>query len=406
MLVNTCLCVVSIACALPGPDEKTRGLLLGTFLGDALGGPVEFASPEQIARTSTPLRIWRPGERLERETLAAYGQALCLLAYSPLRPLPEPYAHWLAEAPAGTLTDDSRHKFIVLDMLRQAVDGNTWPLGEPDLARAYLTFAERVPQKQLAAEWLEEYWKSCRWLLGERDPARARPLERLWGGIGTCAGQMALPPLAALYPGDPVGAYRAAYRLAFIDNGEARDLNAALVAGLAEALALDAGRLGGPKAWQRIKEAMRGADPYGYGEVPWTARSIHHWLAYAEDLVRRADRQPAELRRLIETEMLKRQWWEASVTLVMAVAAIEIADFEPLASMRLAIELGWDTDSTAQICGALAGAAYGPAALPERFTRPLVERLQVEYGRSVGDMVKLLGRCRDLAKERELVRER
>jgi len=136
MLTCPLVLLASLLPALPSAEEKTRGLLLGTFAGDALGGPVEFAGPERIASLKTPFRVWKPGEKLERSALAEYGRGLMLLPYAPLRSVPEPYAHWLVDAPPGTITDDSRHKLIVLDMLKDALDRGAWPVGEQDLARA------------------------------------------------------------------------------------------------------------------------------------------------------------------------------------------------------------------------------------------------------------------------------
>ena len=43
------------------------------------------------------------------------------------------------------------------------------------------------------------------------------PVERLWAGISNCSGQMALPPIAAIFPGSPERAYRETFAVDFID---------------------------------------------------------------------------------------------------------------------------------------------------------------------------------------------
>lgn len=398
------------------PEDRALGLVLGSLIGDAAGGPPEFASPERLAEVGAPFRRWVAGQRLpdgraqpEAAALAEYAAGLELMAYGALRPLPEPYGQWRADAPPGTLTDDSRQKLILIAMLEQSLESNAWPIGEAEFAREFIAWSEAWeaahPGQGLVGEWLAEYTMSARWVLGERDAARARPPERLWGGLGTCAGQMALLPIAAVYPGDPERAYLAAYRLAFFDNADGRDLNAAIVAGLASA----AGRAfdSHAHAWAHIKATMRRTDPYGYARVPWVERSVDLWLNEVERVVQEADRQPAALRTFIERHLPKRQWWEAHVTFVMAAIAAEATDLHPTAAMRLAIELGWDTDSTAQLVGAWAGAALGSTAYPQAMREAVTQQMEADYGVRLTDLMATLTRCRTLAAQGvELVRER
>ncbi|MEM1166204.1 MAG: ADP-ribosylglycohydrolase family protein [Planctomycetota bacterium] len=373
------------------PTDRVRGMLLGSLIGDAAGGPVEFVPDNRIEGAGTWFRVWRGGERLEPSEFAAYGAGLELLDYSVFRPEPEPYAHWVSDAPAGTVTDDSRQKFIVVEMiaheLERAGTRGVATLDEAALARAYLRWERAqagTPTEALNEEWVREYMKAARWVVGIREDAA--PPSRLWGGIPTCAGQMALPPIAGAFPGDPEGAYRASYRAAFIDNAEARDLNAAIVAGLAAALAVDAE--GDP--WLRIKAAMIETDPWRYAEVPWVERSVPRWIRFAEDAAVRAQGEPAALKRIIEEELGAETWWEAHTTFTMALCAMEFCGYDPMASMRVAIELGYDTDSTAQMVGMFMGAVYGSPVFPERLREPVEHRLGVEYDESVDAWVRTL----------------
>ncbi len=175
---------------------------------------------------------------------------------------------------------------------------------------------------------------------------------------------MALTPLAAVYAGKPREAYLAAYRLAWYDNADGRDLNAAIVAGIARALTLDRTEFAtNDAAWMEVEHTIRDTDPYGYREVPWVTRSTDVWLDFAQRCVVEADGQPLKLRQAIEA-MSKRQWWEASVTFVMPVAATKWCHADPQATLRLCLDLGWDTDSTAQLAGAWLGAMHGDEAFP------------------------------------------
>ena len=358
--------------------DRLAGMLLGSMIGDALGGPVEFVEADRVRDDQDVFRVWQPGERLPRD-LDAYAANTRLLDYARFRPTPEPYAHWEHDAPPGTLTDDSRQKLIAVDMVRDwAARGASTPLTADDLARALLR-ADTTPlpdgdRDDLSRDWLAEYVLAARYQLGERDPERALPPARLWGGLPTCAGSMLLPPLAGLHPGDPDAAYALAHDVAFIDNGTALDINAGINAGIAAAMTMQTGdpanRADRRQAWADLKAAMLATDPYRYAEVPWVERPLARCLRLGKELAERADRQPAELIRLIRDELKPNTWWEADVVLIMAAAAIELTNAHPVASMKLAIELGYDTDSTAQIAGAFTGALWGESAFPTELAAP------------------------------------
>ena len=46
-------------------SERIRGLLLGSFIGDALGGPIEFQPKEAVAKLPNPPKPWVSGEKLD-----------------------------------------------------------------------------------------------------------------------------------------------------------------------------------------------------------------------------------------------------------------------------------------------------------------------------------------------------
>jgi ADP-ribosylglycohydrolase len=391
-----------------GLQDRMYGLLLGGFIGDALGGPIEFQAPEAVARLSDPPRRWVRGERLDAAAAEATKARLLRQwrSYADLRPVPEPYAHWSASAPAGTITDDSRHKLVLLEALRLPGAG-----GELDarlLAQAYLEWPVRPEVRarpgwnRLLQDWLTEWWYAARWLQGERDLARARPPERMWNGLATCCGQMTSLPLAAIYAGAPTHAYEAAFQLGFFDNGWGRDLNAALVAGLAAALTVPNGSSKGA-AWRAVSEAMRTTDPYGHSQIPWCERSVDRWLGVAGRLVRESDREPARLFEGLDQVFRDTVKWEAQVPFVVVAACWELADGDPLVALALTLEWGHDTDSYAQIAGALAGALHGPELFPVAWKKDVEARLEADYGVRVGQEVELLARLHSAAQVRSVI---
>ena len=388
-----------------GPSQRSRlrGLLLGSLIGDAAGGPIEFAPPDRVREWMPATRDWDDRRRLSAEEIEGLASSFRLLSYETLRPKPEPYAHWTEAAPAGTVTDDSRHKFLLITALRDAREHDSFPVDPPRLARQYIGYCESESIRRnpsyapLCEEWLREYSQAARWVAGDRNHQTAAPTERLWGGVPTNAGQMALLPLAGLFPGDPEAAYRAAFQLGFMDNGTAKDLNSAIVAGLATAIALPAGGTDSEK-WATVRSTMCEVDPYRYSQIPWVQRPIERWLGFADAAVKRAAATPKRLFEILEDEGQPRFHWDAHFVLASAWSILAICDFNGLAAMQLALDFGHDTDSTAQLVGAFVGAVAGEEVFPLPMRIQVATRLQADYSESVDEWAELLAELQDRAK--------
>ncbi|MFN0125315.1 MAG: ADP-ribosylglycohydrolase family protein [Verrucomicrobiales bacterium] len=380
--------IIAEAPGAPTLEDRMRGLLIGSLIGDAAGGPVEFQDLNQAAALPGGTKLWREGERLTDEARAAAARRLTMLPYAPLRPEPEPYAHWRRDAAPGTLTDDSRHKIVLLDGLRRTEAARAWPFTTRSMARAYAVWRDDCARphyretETLCLEWLAEFGYALAWLEGDRDPARARPPERLWNGLGTCCGQMTSLPLALLFPGQADEAYRAAWHIGFFDNGQAKDLNAALVGALAAALTVPVDQTPLP-AWEKVFAALLACDPWKHKDIPWCERAADRWLRVARAHVAAAQGEPARLFRALNQEFAHTVKWEAQVPYTLLVATVLLAEGDPLAAMQLAIEWGHDTDSDAQMLGAFAGALFGWQIFPEHVRSPVEARLQADYGESV-----------------------
>lgn len=366
-------------------EARIRGLLVGSAIGDALGGPIEFQPADEVRQLPAPPKRWAAGETLDEAAKEAARQRLRMRPYAPLRPASESYGHWGADAPAGTITDDTRHKLILLDALRQQS-----PLDVQTLARTYMKW----PNKKLTPEfdalnrdWLEEWRLASAWVLGERDSKRALPPERMWQGLPTCCGQMTSLPLAAVHPGDPKAAYEACYHLSYFDNSWGKDLNAALVAGLAAALTATGER---SEQWQKVMTAMRTTDPLRYGEIRYTTRQVDHWLDRSLALAKEADRQPAALFAALDRLFAETIKWEAQVPFVVAMSCLALTDFDPLSALQLSIEWGHDTDSYAQLVGAFAGALHGDSVFPETLQVPVKQRLRADFDVDLDNEAKFL----------------
>ncbi len=368
--------------------KRCRGLLIGGLLGDALGGPLEFSDQLEQVPWLCGARRWDDDEQLDAQRRSELSASLRLSGYEELRPETAPYGPWTASAPAGTLTDDSRHKMVLLRAIKKANQAGRAVTAE-DVARQFIQFEPNETresdreERTLNEEGFREYRFAAHWLLGERDLQRARPLERLWAGVNNCSGQMLLPPLAVRYPGQAEAAYRAAFELNFIDSPMARDMAAALVAGLAAAVAPKLDDQSAQQRWHALLRAMRGTDPFGYAQVPFAGRQLDRWMNKAEELADRAAGRPKELFRLLETEGRPLYWWDAHFTLLVPLSLLHLCDFDALAAMHLTLDFGHDTDSYAQVLGCMAGAVHGSELFPEEMVTAVTGTLASEYGEDV-----------------------
>jgi ADP-ribosylglycohydrolase len=389
-------------------SNKIKGLLYGTFIGDALGGPIEFWDHTSIQATPNPPKLWKEGELINEEEIKKAAERIYFREYKHLRPVPEPYGHWASNAAPGTVTDDSRHKFIFMHCLRTAMKQNKFPVADKDLAKAYLSWSKSKTIQThsgydtLVQQWLDESYKAIHWLLGERKTGRAYPLERLWNALPTCYGQMALTPLAAMYPGKPEQAYLSTYHLAYFDNGFAKDMIAAINAGLAKALSFNIDTITNKDMWLEIITTMKETDPYAYAQVPWSERAVNRWLRVTDTMVARANGSPAKLFEQLEAEFLYTTKWEAQVPFVVMIACVKICDYNPLAALQLSIEWGWDHDSYAQLLGAFVGAMYGPDIFKDELKTTVAKRLQLDYDEDINEWVSTLLKLQQMAKGKQL----
>lgn len=376
-------------------SDRVRGMLIGSMIGDAAGGPVEFGEYEKVRGILADTRAWKSDRRIDASELSKLADGFPLADYADVRPEPASYGPWTTNAPAGTVTDDTRHKFVMLDTLRQLRDNPQQSLTSRDLAKAYINYANRpflsenATWAKLNEECFREFCYAAHWVLGERDLRKARPPARQWSGVATCAGQMTLLPIAGIFPGNPTAAYRAAYSVGFIDNGPGKDLNAALVAGLATAIA-PTENTQADSQWNNVIKTIRETDPLGYSQVKFVGRPLHKWLDLAHSIAEKADGQPTRLFAMLEKDAEPVYWWDAHFIIVCAFSILRFCKYNPLAAMHLVLDFGHDTDSAAQVIGAFAGAIHGPAVFPAKMRDTVLERVSADYHEDLDEMVNLL----------------
>jgi len=380
-------------------SDRVAAMLLGSLIGDALGGPVEFLPSEQVVQWMPAFRTWPDDRAISRSEIQQLGDSLIMLSYDQLRPETAPYGPWSERAPAGTVTDDSRHKIILMRAIRKMLRKDRRCLSTEDLARAYLDFTprEKVVVKgdlaRLLDEGFREYRMASRWLLGDRQPQRALPVERLWGGVSNCSGQMALLPLAAVFPGQPDRAYRETFRIDFIDAPIARDIVSAINAGLSAVLGSESDSNSERERWDLLLQTMRRTDPYRFAEVPFAGRQLDRWLDLVDSIVERSQGSPKVAYRLLETEGKPVYFWDAHFTLLVPLTLLKLCQYDPLAAIQMTLDFGHDTDSYAQVLGAMAGAVCGDRLWQPAISGPVRRRLHADYGESIDDWREVLTRA-------------
>lgn len=363
-----------------------QGLLIGGLIGDALGGPPEFNTTELVRSRLPATRHWPRDRTITNEDLARLAATLRMYGYERMRPSTAPYGPWVKDGLAGTVTDDSRHKIVLMRAIRAALASDE-VLSQQMIAKQLIAFrphSDRPMQDtSLCEDGLREYRMAARWCLGERDETKALPVERLWGGIANCSGQMMFPPLAAIYAGDPTSAYRATYALDFIDAPAARDICSALNAGLAAALSPDLQSRPAKERWQACFHAIRHTDPLRLAEVPFAGRPLHRWLDLADQLVQRAAGRPQVLFEGLEHDGRPVYWWDAHFTLLVPLTLLMFCRYNALAALHLTLDFGHDTDSYAQVLGCLVGAVEGVTVFPAPMRAQVAARLSTDYGETV-----------------------
>lgn len=375
-------------------DTPIFGMLLGSLIGDAAGGPVEFLPPGSVRHVLADLRSWPKARRIQAEDLQRLESDFQLLSYESLRPDSAPLGPWKQKAQAGTITDDSRFKIILIRAIRESLRRQQ-NVSKEELARQIISFQSRSGDldqqlRTLHDEGLREFRYAARWILGERRHDLARPPERQWGGVATCAGQMVLLPIAGLYPGHPEKAYRKTWELDFVDSSFARDFCAALVAGLAMLCAPTTKWESPRSAGNAFLKCVRDTDPYQLSQVPYVGRPMLQWLDLSTDIARRAQGRPAELYRLLETEGEPKYWWDAHFTFLVPLTILQFCEFHCVPAIRMCLDFGHDTDSYAQVAGAIGGAIQGAGVFPEESRRQVAEQLAVDYNEEIADWTQLL----------------
>ncbi|MFJ8633440.1 ADP-ribosylglycohydrolase family protein [Streptomyces sp. NPDC093568] len=318
---------------------------LGRAVGCLLGKPVEKLPLEAIRQLAAatgnwPLNTYFTAKGVPEELLTAHPWNR--------RSAPTSLAENIDGMPED---DDLNYPLLNLLLLRRHGSGFT----PTDLARLWLddlpagrTFtAERVAYRNL--------------LLGIEPPHTARHRNPFREWIGAL---IRADVHGWTNPGDPAAAAEQAHRDATLTH-TANGVYAAMFTAAVIARAATA------SAPQDIHACLR----TGLSVVPPRSR-LAHAITHAVRLARTHDDFDTVVDELHATHADTHHWVHAIPNTALIAAALTHADGDFTGSVCRAVSGGWDTDSNGATAGSVAALLTGsPAALPERWTAPLKNRL-------------------------------
>ncbi|MEV6203488.1 ADP-ribosylglycohydrolase family protein [Streptomyces sp. NPDC051771] len=343
----------------PTLDDRITGSLLGAAVGDALGGPVEGYTPEQIAE--------RHGGRVTGIVGPWNGDA-----WRTARPI-APY-----HKGDGHVTDDTlmTHALVrVYERVRDHLDAYAvadhlvpelmgTPVWIPELE------AEALPLQRI---FLAEKWLVARLHYGHNDPREAGT-----GNIVNCGAAMYMAPVGLVNAADPHGAYAEAIDVAGAHQSsygrEAAGVFAAAVAAACVpgatprtvvdtvlALAKDGTRA----AIEAVAEVADRHRDFESALVP-LRRAVTPYDSVGPDYRSPGldARRPSRLHSIEE--------------LPIALGMLLVGEGDYRRTVLGAVNYGRDCDSIATMAGAIAGALHGEAAVPAEWAKRVAEASRLD----------------------------
>ncbi|MGW7438797.1 ADP-ribosylglycohydrolase family protein [Streptomyces sp. NPDC054849] len=339
-------------------EDRATGALVGAAVGDALGGPVEGWTPDQI--------VERHGGRVHGIVGPWYEN------WRTARPI-APY-----HKGDGHVTDDTlmTHALVrVYEAVRDHLDA--YAIAEhlvPDL----MSVPRWIPELEAEALPLQRIFLAEKWIVTRLHYAHADPREAGSGNIVNCGAAMYMAPVGIANAGNPAGAYAEALDIAGAHQSsygrEAAGVFAAAVAaaclpGATAASVVDAvlslAKDGTHAAISAVREVAADYRDFESALVPLRAAVAPYDSVGPDYRTPSLDaRRPSRLHSIEE--------------LPIALGMLLIADGGYEASVLGAVNYGRDCDSIATMAGAIAGALGGEAVVPAVWAKQVAEASRLD----------------------------
>lgn len=307
--------------------DRIYGCLIGSAIGDAMGGPVEGLHYTEISKR--------------------YGRVETLLPYTEVKPS----YHGPFSTQPGSYTDDTRLSIILAEA---AVHAGGLPK-KGDIAHALAAYYFQA-ETELEQGFIEEYY--LKGVYGEEKEA--------FGGRPTNGGIMGIASLGALFPGAAEEAFAHVFQNLFLSTGTARTASALAAAMIGAAMDPE-------NDWKEVLSvALSAAETYKRSVETggWRGSSLYPDVAVkSEQLVRQAIAlgTSAEDVRSFYANLYKAvvqpYFADGSESLAIAAAMFSAGRGDFAETVIGCVNFGRDNDSSAAVGGAIAGAFCGASRI-------------------------------------------
>ncbi|MFJ3964301.1 ADP-ribosylglycohydrolase family protein [Streptomyces sp. NPDC090036] len=339
-------------------EDRARGTLVGAAVGDALGGPVEGWTPDQIVerhggRVHGIVGPWHENWRTARP-IAPYHKG------------------------DGHVTDDTlmTHALVrVYETVRDHLDA--YAIAEhlvPDL----MSTPRWIPELEAEALPLQRIFLAEKWIVTRLHYAHVDPREAGSGNIVNCGAAMYMAPVGIANAGNPAGAYTEALDIAGAHQSSygreaagvfAAAVAAACVPGATAASVVDT-------ALSLAKDGTRAAIA-AVREVASAHRDFESALAPLRAAVDPYDSVGPDYR-APSLDARRPSRLHAIEELPVALGMLLVADGRYETAVLGAVNYGRDCDSIATMAGAIAGALGGEAAVPAPWAKQVAEASRLD----------------------------
>ncbi|OLZ72479.1 hypothetical protein AVW11_03525 [Streptomyces amritsarensis] len=339
-------------------EDRARGALVGAAVGDALGGPVEGWTPDQIVerhggRVHGIVGPWHENWRTARP-IAPYHKG------------------------DGHVTDDTlmTHALVrVYEAVRDHLDA--YAVADhlvPDL----MSTPRWIPELEAEALPLQRIFLAEKWMVTRLHYAHADPREAGTGNIVNCGAAMYMAPVGIANAGNPAGAYAEALDIAGAHQSsygrEAAGVFAAAVAAACVPGATAASVV--ETALSLAKDGTRAAIS-AVCEVAVGHRDFESALAPLRAAVAPYDSVGPDYRNP-SLDARRPSRLHAIEELPIALGMLLVADGRYETAVLGAVNYGRDCDSIATMAGAVAGALGGEAAIPAVWAKQVAEASRLD----------------------------
>ncbi|MEU9008216.1 ADP-ribosylglycohydrolase family protein [Streptomyces sp. NPDC048479] len=340
-------------------DDRIAGSLIGAAVGDALGGPVEGYSPEQIVerhggRVHGIVGPWSGGAWRTARPIAPYHKGDGHITDDTLM------THALIRVYATVR--DHLDAYAVADHL--VPDLMSTPRWIPELE------AEALPLQRV---FLAEKWMVTRLHYGHNDPREAGA-----GNIVNCGAAMYMAPVGLVNAAHPEAAYAEAIDIAGAHQSSyGREAAGVFAAAVSAACLPDAtptsvvdtvlplAKDGTESAIEAVAEAAAGYSDFESALVPLrTAVAPFDTVGPDYRTPSLAARRPSRLHSIEE--------------LPIALGMLLVGGGDYRRTVLGAVNYGRDCDSIATMAGAIAGALHGESAVPRDWAKTVAEASRID----------------------------